>query len=399
MITRVGFFLIPDKGWLGGINYFKNLFIAITATSNASIEVYLIVPANVDQGVLDMMLVGRPNIVVVRTKLLQAGHPLWMAWRAFRKLFASELFIRPLVRRHRLDVISHSDFLRGSGARTINWLPDFQHIHLPQMFGATELQSRTARYRSLAEHADRIILSSEDAQRDLRSCLPHIAHKARVLQFVSSVPVKYWALDAADEAALMARYQLQSNYFYVPNQFWQHKNHMILLEAIRIAREKGSNVQIVCSGAMVDPRSPDHFSQFQQRAAEIGCGECLRVLGIIPYEDVFSLIRFSCAVVNPSKFEGWSSTVEECKSVSKLVLLSDLPVHREQLPQASFFDPNNPEELADLMIATLSTCHKRPSTPDDMRIDNQRRFAEYGARYLEIVAEVAPTQPLMSAAK
>ncbi len=197
----------------------------------------------------------------------------------------------------------------------------------------------------------------------------------------------------------MARYQLQSNYFYVPNQFWQHKNHMILLEAIRIAREKGSNVQIVCSGAMVDPRSPDHFSQFQQRAAEIGCGECLRVLGIIPYEDVFSLIRFSCAVVNPSKFEGWSSTVEECKSVSKLVLLSDLPVHREQLPQASFFDPNNPEELADLMIATLSTCHKRPSTPDDMRIDNQRRFAEYGARYLEIVAEVAPTQPLMSAAK
>lgn len=385
MTTRVGFFLTPTMGWLGGINYFKNLFSAVSVANNSEIDLYVFVPANVDQAALEMMISDRSNVTVVRTKLLQRGHPWWLVWRVVRKLFNSELVARTLVRRHRLDVVSHSDFVRGAGARIVNWLPDFQHVHLPQMFSVSELKSRQLRYANLARDSDRIVVSSEAGRRDLASAIPDAATKACVLRFVSSVPETYWSLDESDHQRLLERYHLERDFFYVPNQFWQHKNHAILLDAIEIAKARNLRVQIVCSGATHDPRSPGHFEQLQRRAAEIGCADALRILGIIPYVDVFSLVRFSCAVVNPSKFEGWSSTVEECKSVGKRMLLSNIAVHREQMPRASFFDPERPEELVDLLQNALASRQDAGSCANESFAANQSRFTEYGASYLEIV--------------
>lgn len=48
----------------------------------------------------------------------------------------------------------------------------------------------------------------------------------------------------------------------------------------------------------------------------------------MPYEHVPALLRESVALLNPSLFEGWSTTVEEGKSPGKHVLMSD----REELP-------------------------------------------------------------------
>jgi glycosyltransferase involved in cell wall biosynthesis len=174
-------------------------------------------------------------------------------------------------------------------------------------------------------------------------------------------------------------------FFYVPNQFWQHKNHAILLEALKVAKERKLRLQIVCSGATVDHRNPAHFETLQRRAAEIGAGDAFKVLGVIPYEDVFTLIRFSCAVVNPSRFEGWSSTVEECKSAGKRMLLSDIPVHREQMPQAAFFDPGNAVELADLLVQTLATAESAGPDTATAAARNQQRQQDYGRRFVEIV--------------
>ena len=67
------------------------------------------------------------------------------------------------------------------------------------------------------------------------------------------------------------------------------------------------------------------------------------------YEDVFALIKFSKAVINPSLFEGWSSTVEECKSVGKNMILSDLDVHKEQYPNAVFFKRDSIESLKEVL--------------------------------------------------
>jgi hypothetical protein len=67
-------------------------------------------------------------------------------------------------------------------------------------------------------------------------------------------------------------------------------------------------------------------------------------------------MRGAVGILNPSLFEGWSTTVEECKSMGKRVLLSDIAVHREQAPgRAIYFDPYNANELADHILGLLSS--------------------------------------------
>ena len=53
------------------------------------------------------------------------------------------------------------------------------------------------------------------------------------------------------------------------------------------------------------------------------------------------------ALINPSRFEGWSTTVEEAKSFGVPMILSDIDVHREQTGGvARYFGTDDPEALA-----------------------------------------------------
>jgi glycosyltransferase involved in cell wall biosynthesis len=95
---------------------------------------------------------------------------------------------------------------------------------------------------------------------------------------------------------------------------------------------------------------------------------------MIKHEDVYSLIKFSKAVINPSFFEGWSTTVEECKSVGKQIILSDIDVHKEQASQAIFFKKGNPMELAKILFeftdSTETYNHKINVTKSNEFVDN-----------------------------
>ena len=70
---------------------------------------------------------------------------------------------------------------------------------------------------------------------------------------------------------------------------------------------------------------------------------------------MLTLMRSASGVLNPSLFEGWSTTVEEAKLLGKRLILSDIPVHREQDPAAALYlDPRDPAAWAEAMRATLA---------------------------------------------
>ena len=118
-----------------------------------------------------------------------------------------------------------------------------------------------------------------------------------------------------------------------------------------------------------------------------GCFASFRVLGVIPYKHVFSLIRFSQAVINPSLFEGWSTSVEESKAVGKTLILSDIPVHREQMPDGIFFDPRNSCELADTICELILKVKPLNLKKDftNIRKLNLENIEIFGNKYNEIV--------------
>jgi glycosyltransferase involved in cell wall biosynthesis len=153
---------------------------------------------------------------------------------------------------------------------------------------------------------------------------------------------------------VIGQFGIRGPYFYLPNHFWQHKNHGIVIEALRILKDRDIVASVVASGNTVDSRRPGHFDELMMAVKHAKVEDRFLPIGVITYSEVLALMAGSLAVINPSRFEGWSTTVEEAKSMGKVVLLSDIPVHREQAPQRGrYFPPDRAEDLAILMAETL----------------------------------------------
>jgi glycosyltransferase involved in cell wall biosynthesis len=212
--------------------------------------------------------------------------------------------------------------------------------------------------------------------------------KSRVLQFVAQPR----AADATDQGTLRERYGITGEYFHVPNQFWAHKNHQLLLDALAILKTSGDQALVISTGATRDYRQPRYFDELMARAEMLGVDDSLRTLGVIPYDDLAGLMLNSLALINPSRSEGWSTSVEEAKSLGKRVILSDLPVHREQAPpDAVYIDPDNAASLADAMRVVRTTFD--PAADRERRARALRelpaRVRAFGEAYQDIVLEAS----------
>jgi glycosyltransferase involved in cell wall biosynthesis len=121
-----------------------------------------------------------------------------------------------------------------------------------------------------------------------------------------------------------------------------------VLRALALLKRRRKEAIVVASGATTDYRHAEHFSTLTGLIRELGLQHDFRLLGVVPYEDLLGLMQACIALLNPSLFEGWSTTVEEAKSLGKLVVLSGIPVHVEQKPERSlYFDALSAEQLAD----------------------------------------------------
>ena len=189
-----------------------------------------------------------------------------------------------------------------------------------------------------------MLASSENAREDLQRFYGAPAARCRVLRFVSQPRLERAAL--VPLAELRARLGIPARFFHLPNQLWKHKNHELVVDAMRAAPD----VAVVATGPREDYRHRGLYEALVTRVRAHGLGDRFRHLGLVSFADLISLMHHAVAVINPSRFEGWSTTVEEAKSLGKRILISDLAVHREQAPgRADFFGVDDPGALAELL--------------------------------------------------
>lgn len=349
-MIRVGF-VLEGASWQGGVNYYRNLLSALEMLDDRKLCPVMFVGTRVP----DEVVRNFPHAEIVRTSILDSSSPAGLLRRVARRLSGQrDLLLGPLLARHRIDVLSHSGPIWPRGKiKTIGWITDFQHLHLPEFFSDNERGQRSALFRRIARECDRVLISSKTAQNDLAEFAPEAVEKSRVLHFIPAVNLTNSQMPIKE---LENKYSFKSPYFYLPNQFWRHKNHKIVIEALALLKNEGVPVTVLATGNTEDYRHPSHFPELMAEVKRLDLADSFKVLGVVPYGDLLSLMRNSLAVINPSLFEGWSSTVEEAKALGVAVLLSDLPVHREQDPSRGlFFNPANPADLASKMRSFMAS--------------------------------------------
>jgi glycosyltransferase involved in cell wall biosynthesis len=197
----------------------------------------------------------------------------------------------------------------------------------------------------------------------------------------------------AEPSTVASHYDLPSNYLYLPNQFWRHKNHDVVVDALAILREQNQDVVIAVSGG-ADPRDPEYLAGILQKVETRGLQSRFRYLGMIPLAHVYALLRGARALVNPSRFEGWSTTIEEAKSFGVPMVLSELDVHREQTGgNALYFPANEAKVLAD-RLAYASQMASPGGGARALLPDVDQRVARFATDFISVIQRAADARPL-----
>ncbi|HEX8815501.1 MAG TPA: glycosyltransferase family 1 protein [Terriglobales bacterium] len=234
----------------------------------------------------------------------------------------------------------------------IAWIPDLQHCFLPEFFSRLARAARDKAFPALLRDPNRhVVFSSRSAVDDaLRAYGPPLA-KTHVLHF-TTIPLPEWF---QDPAPIVAKYDLPPSYIILCNQFWIHKDHLTAFKAAAKLKSQGMRVDLVCTGPTQDNRHPEFFPRLKAQIKELGIERQVHILGMIPRVDQICLIRAAKAVLQPSQFEGWSTVIEDARSVGRPVIASDFPVHLEQnSPGSTFFHMGDADDCARAMASFLA---------------------------------------------
>ena len=388
-MIKVGFVInFRDQGWIGGLTYYKNLLNAISSLPDRKIEPVIFTGHTSDIKILHELL----HIQIIKNHIFDLINLCTITRFIFKKIFHRDILFEYLLKKNKISVYSHYLFTGGihvapRNVPTIGWIPDFQHKYLPDLFSNEELIAREKSYHQICAESTLVIFSSNAAKKDAEIFYPEYRKKYRVLHFVTG-NINFEGLP--DINVIKEKYQIRGPYFIVPNQFWVHKNHTVILESLKILKSQGHSIIVVTTGSTFDHRQPNYFGSIQNMILNYNLAENFIVLGIIPYEHLLQLMINSIGFINPSRFEGWSTSVEEAKTLDHKILLSDIPVHREQNPKnGHFFSPDDPRKLADLLLTISIEHNPETSSLKKLRIfeDWNMQMIEFAQNYEKIVLD------------
>ena len=143
-----------------------------------------------------------------------------------------------------------------------------------------------------------------------------------------------------------AFYQLPKKYYFYPAQFWKHKNHMRLVDALAEARKVFPDMVLIFSGG-----KNHEYDKINRHVSELRLEDAVRFVGYVPDEDIGGFYSRARGLVMPTFFGPTNIPPLEAMASGCPVLISKTYGMPEQCGSAAlYFDPNSVTEIRDRMI-------------------------------------------------
>jgi glycosyltransferase involved in cell wall biosynthesis len=170
--------------------------------------------------------------------------------------------------------------------------------------------------------------------------------KIHIYHFVSIID----NLPAMSREEILKKYNLPEQYFMISNQFHKHKNHKVVFKALAQLRNSEQMPHLAITGRFPEDANSEYLKELHQIIAENSLKNSISFLGLISRGDQLLLMKYATAIIQPSLFEGWSTVIEDAKSLQVPVIASNLKVNMEQLAEkGTYFESHNANELATIL--------------------------------------------------
>jgi glycosyltransferase involved in cell wall biosynthesis len=356
---RIALFGDELLGWQGGRDFFRILFESLKLGCAAEDEIAIAMRVSRDALLWRAVQIG---------KHLLTSFPCDFRWIAreirrtprkklIRQIIGENVRIAIFKEKGSLQVLSEFDvagpFLYppdwlGTDA-WVGYLFDCQHRRLAHFFSPEERAARDDQFAALLRAAPVVIVHSLDVKADLLAYFAPVRGEIVALPLSAAAEPTWFQLDPMK---VREKYRLPEQYFLCSNQFWQHKNHGVILEALAIARAQNKPMSVAFTGQMYDYRNPNYISDLIARVDALGISGDCHFLGLIPKLDQIAIMRSACAIIQPTLFEGTPGglAVVDAIGVGQRVIVSDIPVNREiEEYVTEYFPPNDAGALFDAM--------------------------------------------------
>ncbi len=256
-----------------------------------------------------------------------------------------------------LDLINHNYIL------TVWDLCHRDYPEFPEVNFNREFELREFLYSRSLKKAVAILTDSEFGKLNIIRRYAVNPERVYVAPFYPSINVfRSISID------IKVKYQIEGEYIYYPAQFWAHKNHVYIIDALSILKTQGIRLFAIFSGS-----DKGNLSYVLNYAEKMGVRELIKYIGFAPNEEIYSLYKNALALVMPTYFGPTNIPPLEAFAVGTPVIYSDLPGLRDQVGDAALLcDLKNPNSLAEHLKTLLNNTALR----NELIIKGKKRLEE-----------------------
>jgi glycosyltransferase involved in cell wall biosynthesis len=231
-------------------------------------------------------------------------------------------------------------------------LHDLQHFHFPENFILSELAYRNETYPCAAAKATLIIASSKFVADDIERH-GFASHEKLAVIPVTWNPEVVAGLETFGEQKARSYYALPEIFAFYPAQFWLHKNHARLIEALALVRESAPDIDLHL--VLTGNRAFAGWPVAEQAIQKHGVENKVLCLDRVPTGHLAGLYKAACFCIVPSTFEASSYPVIEAQVLGCPAMCSNVTSLPELMAGGAglLFDPWNPQDIAEAMLRWL----------------------------------------------
>lgn len=247
---------------------------------------------------------------------------------------------------------------------------DLQHRitpWFPEMSANGTWDARELSYRRFLQRASYIITGTGVGRMELELSYDVIA--ARIRCFPHPTPT-FAETAPSQEIGVIKRLGLKQPYLFYPAQFWAHKNHIGLLHALVVLKERYQvRLPLVFTGS--EKGNIDYVKETVERLELSGQ---VVFTGFVTQHELAELYRGAAMMVYASFCGPENLPPLEAFALNCPVVAADIPGAAEQLGEAALlFDPLNPEDIA----AKINKLLAQPQLCEDLRNKGLKRAAAW----------------------
>lgn len=245
------------------------------------------------------------------------------------------------IRKEKIDLLlftEQSMYIPNLSTKIITPVHDLMHRYEPSYPEVkSDYQRRELLFKCQAKYADFILTDSQlGKQQFTESYLGANKKKPYIVSVPFAVPCHI--LETREEYI-----NVPAKFVFYPAQFWKHKNHINLVKAIHILKDKISDIHLILVGS--EKNCCDDIKNY---IVSNGLEDNVTILGFVSDGNITYLYTHAVGMIMPSYFGPTNIPPLEAMALGCPVAVSNRYAMPEQVGRAGLlFNPDSPEEIAE----------------------------------------------------